>query len=66
MDWRMPGLDGIETTRLLKKEPELKTHPAVVLVTAFGRDEVREEAERCADGGGYCSITPEHLDVSAL
>ena len=46
MDWRMPGLDGIEAARLIKQDPQLKTHPAVVLVTAFGREEVREEAER--------------------
>ena len=46
MDWRMPGLDGIEAARLIKQDPELKKHPAVVLVTAFGREEVREEAER--------------------
>jgi signal transduction histidine kinase/ligand-binding sensor domain-containing protein/DNA-binding response OmpR family regulator/HPt (histidine-containing phosphotransfer) domain-containing protein len=46
MDWRMPGMDGIQAARLIKEDPQLKTHPAVVLVTAFGRDEVREEAER--------------------
>ena len=46
MDWRMPGLDGIEAARLIKQDPKLKKHPAVVLVTAFGREEVREEAER--------------------
>jgi signal transduction histidine kinase/ligand-binding sensor domain-containing protein/DNA-binding response OmpR family regulator len=46
MDWRMPGLDGIQAARLIKENPQLKTHPAVVLVTAFGREEVREEAER--------------------
>src|SRR5262249_28313184 len=45
MDWRMPGLDGIEAAGLIKQDPELKKHPAVVLVTAFGREEVREEAE---------------------
>jgi PAS domain S-box-containing protein len=46
MDWRMPGMDGIQTTRLIKEDTHLKTRPAVVLVTAFGREEVREEAER--------------------
>ena len=46
MDWRMPGLDGVEAARLIKRDPELTTHPAVVLVTAFGREEVRAEAER--------------------
>ena len=46
MDWRMPGMDGIQAARLIKEDAQLKTRPAVVLVTAFGREEVREEAER--------------------
>ncbi|HEU0004426.1 MAG TPA: response regulator, partial [Terriglobia bacterium] len=46
MDWRMPGLDGIEAASLIKQDADLKKCPAVVLVTAFGREEVREEAER--------------------
>jgi two-component system sensor histidine kinase/response regulator len=46
MDWRMPGMDGIQAARLIKENAHLKTRPAVVLVTAFGREEVREEAER--------------------
>ena len=46
MDWRMPGMDGIQAARLIKEDPSLTTRPAVVLVTAFGREEVREEAER--------------------
>ncbi len=46
MDWRMPGMDGIQAARLIKENTELKKHPAVVLVTAFGREDVHEEAER--------------------
>ena len=46
MDWRMPGMDGIQAARLIKEDPSLTTRPAVVLVTAFGREDVREEAER--------------------
>ena len=46
MDWRMPGMDGIQAARLIKEDPQLKRRPAVVLVTAFGREDVREEAER--------------------
>ena len=46
MDWRMPGLDGFQTTRRIKSDETLTRQPAIVLVTAFGRDEVREEAER--------------------
>jgi CheY-like chemotaxis protein/HPt (histidine-containing phosphotransfer) domain-containing protein len=46
MDWRMPGVDGLEATRLIKKDSTLRKPPAVVMVTAFGREEVREEAEK--------------------
>jgi two-component system sensor histidine kinase/response regulator len=46
MDWRMPGIDGIQAAQLIKENTQLKTRPAVVLVTAFGREDVREEAER--------------------
>ena len=46
MDWRMPGLDGVEAAHRIKQDPDLTTHPAVLLVTAFGREEARAEAER--------------------
>ena len=45
MDWRMPGMDGLQASRLIKSDETLTHHPAIVLVTAFGREEVREEAE---------------------
>ena len=46
MDWRMPGLDGIETARRIKADKSLARPPAIVMVTAFGREEVRREAEQ--------------------
>jgi PAS domain S-box-containing protein len=46
MDWRMPGMDGLEASRLIKQDTRLKKTPAVVMVTAFSNEEVREEAER--------------------
>ena len=46
MDWRMPGMDGLEAARLIKNDPTVRKQPAIIMVTAFGREEVREEAER--------------------
>jgi two-component system sensor histidine kinase/response regulator len=46
IDWRMPGMDGLQASRHLKSDESLKHLPRIVLVTAFGREEVREEAER--------------------
>lgn len=45
MDWRMPGMDGVETVRQMHAANLART-PSVIMVTAFGRDEVREQAER--------------------
>jgi signal transduction histidine kinase/DNA-binding response OmpR family regulator len=46
MDWKMPGMDGIETTRRIKENPRLAAIPEVIMVTAFGREEVMMAAER--------------------
>jgi len=46
MDWRMHEMDGLEASRRIKRGMALVHRPAIVLVTAFGRDEVRKEAER--------------------
>ena len=41
MDWRMPGLSGIETVRRLQALPDA---PPVVMVSAFDREEILREA----------------------
>jgi signal transduction histidine kinase/CheY-like chemotaxis protein/HPt (histidine-containing phosphotransfer) domain-containing protein/HAMP domain-containing protein len=45
MDWHMPGMDGLEASRIIKREGRLKTIPRIVMVTAFGREDVRVQAE---------------------
>ena len=41
MDWHMPGLDGVQTTQKIFQNAALANPPAVLMVTAFGADEVR-------------------------
>ena len=41
MDWQMPGMDGVETTRRITHEMALTHQPSVVMVTAYGADEAR-------------------------
>jgi PAS domain S-box-containing protein len=43
MDWRMPGMDGLQASRQIRNDASVKHQPAIVLVTAF--EEVREKAE---------------------
>ncbi len=45
MDWKMPGMDGIETIRQLQGV-QLKRVPAVIMVTAYGREEALDSALR--------------------
>ena len=45
LDWRMPGIDGVEAARRIRADGSLRSMPAIIIVTAFGREEVRVEAE---------------------
>jgi len=45
MDWQMPGTDGIEASRRIKADTMLSRIPAILMVTAFGRDEVMQRAD---------------------
>jgi CheY-like chemotaxis protein len=45
IDWKMPDMDGIETLRLMHAR-RLPNVPASIMVTAFGREEALDEAER--------------------
>ncbi|MBP7080778.1 MAG: response regulator [Rhodocyclaceae bacterium] len=51
MDWRMPDMDGLQASRKIKEDEHLTTQPVIVMVTAFGREEVREEAEKLGIDG---------------
>jgi CheY-like chemotaxis protein/anti-sigma regulatory factor (Ser/Thr protein kinase) len=46
MDWRMPGMDGIEVTRKIKNHAFLSMIPSVILVTTYDRDKVKQQAKK--------------------
>ena len=45
MDWHMPGMDGLEASRIIKRNDRLQHIPKIVMVTAFGREDIRAQAE---------------------
>jgi ethanolamine permease len=45
VDWQMPKLDGIETGKRIGALSDLSVRPHLVMVTAYGREEVLRQAE---------------------
>jgi CheY-like chemotaxis protein len=67
VDWQMPGIDGIETGKRIRALPNLAIQPQLVMVTAYGREEVLKQAE----DSGFANVlikpvTPSMLFDSAV
>ena len=63
MDWKMPVMDGVETVRRLQ-ESGLDKVPAVIMVTAYGRDEAMHSAEQT--GASIQSVLTKPVTPSTL
>mgnify|MGYP000583071804 FL=1 len=62
MDWKMPDMDGIETTRSIQELEQLTEIPTVIMVTAYGR----EEASLAANGVNINSYLTKPVTPSTL
>jgi PAS domain S-box-containing protein len=45
MDWQMPDMNGIATSKKIK-EQGLARQPRIIMVTAYGREEIMQQAEK--------------------
>ena len=62
MDWRMPGMDGLEATARIKNAAATRQPPPVVLVTAHAT----EELARRAASAGVDAFLPKPASQSGL
>ncbi|MBU2549589.1 MAG: response regulator [Proteobacteria bacterium] len=46
MDWKMPGMNGLEATRKIKRELKLGKLPVICMVSAYGRQDLMRESEK--------------------
>jgi CheY-like chemotaxis protein len=46
MDWKMPGMDGLEASERIKYHQALSKIPAIILVTAYGREDIMQRTEQ--------------------
>ena len=44
MDWKMPGMDGLEAIRKIRAQDSIPEKPPIILVTAYGRQEITDQA----------------------
>lgn len=63
MDWKMPGMDGVETVRHMHKQLQ-QDMPSVIMVTAYGREEAMGEAQQF--GVHFSSVLTKPVTASTL
>jgi DNA-binding NarL/FixJ family response regulator len=64
MDIRMPGMDGLEATRLITRD--LSAAPKVVMLTTFDLDDYVYEALRAGASGFLLKDSPRHDLIAAI
>lgn len=52
MDWKMPGMDGLEAARVIQQDPLMKQVPALIMVTAYPNNAFMKEFKG-ADLAGF-------------
>jgi len=62
VDWQMPQLDGIETGKRIRALARAAVPPHLVMVTAYGREEVLKQAE----DNGFESVLIKPVNPSML
>ncbi len=62
VDWKMPGMNGIETTKKIKSNSKLGKTPKVIMITSYDREAIKKEAE----GLEVESFLPKPVSPSAL
>jgi len=51
IDSQMPGLSGVETVQRIRHDARIPEKPRIIMVTAFGREEVMQQAEQAGLDG---------------
>ncbi len=46
IDWKMPELDGLTTAKIIKEKQTNENKPAIVIMTAYGKEEIIEETQK--------------------
>lgn len=62
LDWKMPGMDGMETVSSLYANAKLAKLPEIMLITAYGSEEFKAEASRA----GIAAYLPKPIEAQQI
>jgi len=66
MDWKMRGMDGIKASEVIKRHPDLPTKPKIIIVTAYGREEVMQKSQKAGVEGFLLKPVSQSLLFDAI
>ncbi|MBE1302234.1 MAG: response regulator [Alteromonadaceae bacterium] len=62
MDWKMPGKDGVETTKEIQSDKSIHDSPTIIMVTAYGKEEASSAASGLNISGSLTKpVTPSNM-----
>ena len=62
LDWKMPGMDGLQTVRAMRNSTRLALMPITLMVTAYSIDDMIQDDDRQAISGVLRKpLDPHHL-----
>jgi len=61
IDWKMPDMDGIETSKHIRRLFDSDKVPKIIMVTGFGREDVMKQADKLGLDGFLLKPTTQSL-----
>ncbi|MFK4825863.1 response regulator [Paenochrobactrum sp. BZR 588] len=62
LDWKMPGMDGLNTLKVMHSNTQINQFPHVILISAYGREQFEQEAEQ----SGVTSFLTKPIEETLL
>ncbi len=66
LDWKMAGMDGVETAKWMNEEPNLNQVPAIMMVTSYRLEEVMKAAQNIEIDGFLTKPVSQTLLINSV